>query len=243
MSAMPSSGVRRLWRRTRARLQLIKRITQGGIFPRECPICGFVGPFDYFGDPPRRDAGCPRCSSLERHRLMKLWCDRSGDLIRGGRAIHFAPEPAVVGFLAKLASEYITADIAAGRANVVRNIEAMEDPDESFDWIVCSHVLEHVDDRKALTELKRILRPNGVAILMVPIVEGWDSTYENPSVTSPRDRDLHFGQNDHVRFYGRDFRDRIRAVGFDLTEFTATEPDVARYGLLRGEKIFLARRP
>ena len=109
--------------------------------------------------------------------------------------------------------------------------------------MVCSHVLEHVNDRKALRELKRILRPSGTAILMVPIVEGWDTTYEDPSVSSPEGRDLHFGQSDHIRFYGRDFRDRVRDAGFELTEFTAEEPDVSRYGLLRGDKVFFARRP
>ncbi|WP_459850212.1 class I SAM-dependent methyltransferase [Dongia sp. agr-C8] len=196
--------------------------------------------FQQFGDPPRRDAQCPKCASLERHRLLKLWADRSGGSIPRGRAIHFAPEPAVVGFLSKLATEYVTADIEAGKADVVRNIENIAEPDQSFSLIVCSHVLEHVDDRKALRELRRILRPNGMAILMVPIVEGWDMTYENPNATSAAERELYFGQSDHVRYYGRDFRDRVRDAEFALTEFTAIEPDVSRYSIQRGEKVFLA---
>jgi SAM-dependent methyltransferase len=171
---------------------------------------------------------------------LKLWVDRAGGSIARGRAIHFAPEPAVVGFLSKLATEYVTADIEAGKADVVRNIEKIAEPDQSFSLVVCSHVLEHVDDRKALQELRRILGPNGTMILMVPIVEGWDTTYENPAAVSAADRELYFGQSDHVRYYGRDFRQRVREAGFALAEFTATEPDVSRYSISRGEKVFIA---
>ena len=104
-------------------------------------------------------------------------------------------------------------------------------------------MLEHVDDRRALAEMFRLLVPGGIAFVMTPVVEGWAETYENPAITQPRDRLLHFGQNDHVRLYGRDIRDRIRAAGFELSEFVAVEPDVARYGLVRGETLFIARRP
>ena len=89
----------------------------------------------------------------------------------------------------------------------------------------------------------RLLRPGGRAILMTPIVEGWARSYENPAARTAADRLLHFGQADHVRIYGRDLRDRIRAAGFDLMEYTAVEPDVRVYGLMRGETVFLATRP
>ena len=79
-------------------------------------------------------------------------------------------------------------------------------------------------------------------MLMFPIVEGWEHTYENPAHTSPQDRITYFGQVDHVRMYGRDVRDRITGAGFKLSEFTAEEPNVARYGLLRGEKVFVATK-
>jgi SAM-dependent methyltransferase len=115
-------------------------------------------------------------------------------------------------------------------------------PDESYDVVICSHVLEHVDDRRALAEIRRVLTIRGLAVLMVPIVEGWDRTYENDAIRSPSERMLHFGQEDHVRFYGSDLRDRIRESGFDLQEFTAIEPDVHLHGLQRGEKLFLALR-
>ena len=78
---------------------------------------------------------------------------------------------------------------------------------------------------------------------MFPIVEGWDRTYEDPAHASPAARTVYFGQYDHVRMFGRDVRDRIRNAGFSLSEFTAVEPEVARYGLVRGEKLFIATKP
>ena len=91
-------------------------------------------------------------------------------------------------------------------------------------------------------ELHRILEPTACLIIMVPIIEGWDKTYENSAITSGNDRDLHFGQSDHVRIYGADFRNRVREAGLRLTEFTAVEPFVSRHGLQRGEKVFIASR-
>jgi SAM-dependent methyltransferase len=119
----------------------------------------------------------------------------------------------------------------------------MEVENNAFDLIICSHVLEHVDDRKALREMLRVLRPGGIALLMTPVVEGWSETYENPNVDFPKDRVLHFGQDDHVRYFGADIRDRIKSAGFELEEFTAVEPDVSRYSLIRGENLFIARKP
>jgi predicted SAM-dependent methyltransferase len=108
--------------------------------------------------------------------------------------------------------------------------------------IVANHVFEHVDDSLALPELFRVLTPGGVLIITVPLVEGWDSTYENAAVTSRADRHAHFGQYDHVRYYGRDFRDRVRRSGFSLSEFTSTGDQCVRYGLLRGERVFFGSK-
>jgi SAM-dependent methyltransferase len=189
------------------------------------------------------EAHCPRCKSLERHRLLKLWLDGNPPAIQGRDVLHFAREDCVTGFIKPLAGRYVTADIDAGRADLVLNIERLDLPASSFDVAICSHVLEHVDDRKALAELYRILRPGGLCILAVPIVEGWDATFEDAAVTKPEERAVYFGQFDHIRYYGADFRDRIRKAGFSLSEFTAVEPHVTRHGLIRGEKIFLAHRP
>jgi SAM-dependent methyltransferase len=210
---------------------------------RHCTICGYEGFFRSFGFPPRPDARCPECGALERHRLLKLWLDSNANEITGRDVLHFAPEEAMAALFRGLARVYKSADIEKDRADLVLNIEAMEMADGTYSCIVCSHILEHVDDRRALAEMYRVLRPGGLAIIMTPVIEGWSRTYENPSITTPRGRQYHFGQPDHVRYYGADVRERIRGAGFELDEFTAEEPDVSNYALLRGEKIFIARRP
>ena len=212
-------------------------------YPRVCNICGYEGPFGPAGKGTRHDAKCPRCKSAERYRLFKLWLDRRTDALQGKDILHFAPEKSMTALVKPLAGSYRTADITPGRADLVLNIEAIDLPAASLDAVICFHVLEHVDDAKALAEMFRILRPGGLAIIMVPIVEGWARSYENPAITAPGQRTLHFGQFDHVRYYGADLRERIRAVGFKLGEFTAEEPDVLRHGLIRGEKVFVAEKP
>jgi SAM-dependent methyltransferase len=208
---------------------------------RECPNCGYEGTFVHFGDPPRWDARCPSCGSLERHRLLALLLRRRPDLLKAKAVLHFAPESCISGVLQKGGGRYVTADIS-GQADLTLNIEMIDLPDASFDVVFCSHVLEHVNDLKALRELRRILTQGGTLFAMVPIVEGWQETFEDESVTSEADRDLHFGQWDHVRYYGSDFRMRLKDAGFVAEDYTAFGHDVARYGLERGEKVFICRK-
>jgi hypothetical protein len=203
-----------------------------------CNVCGYEGRFRAFGHPPRYGAQCPRCLSLERHRLLKLWTDSHSEALKGKTILHFAPEPSVSRFLKELAGEYLSADLDSNYADVVVNIEDMALPDAFADVVVASHVLEHVDDGKALKELCRVLKPGGLAVIMIPIVEGWDETYEDSTIVGAEDRAVHFGQWDHVRFYGRDIRERICAAGFRLAEFAAVEPNIQVFGLSRGERIF-----
>ena len=218
-----------------------KRMLGGSV--KECVCCGYQGTFRGYGRPPRFDALCPSCGSLERHRLLAGWVKANLPLVSSAKVLHFAPEQVVKDLLKRLAGSYVSADIDPARADIVIDIEKIALPEKSIDIVVCSHVLEHVNDRAALAEIHRILVPGGLAILMFPIVEGWAHTYEDASVTSEEGRLAHFGQEDHVRYYGADVRDRIRAAGFDLEEVTAEGTDVLKYGLVRGEKIFLARRP
>jgi SAM-dependent methyltransferase len=213
-----------------------------GVYPRECNICGRVGRMLAFGVPPRLDARCPRCGSLERHRLQAMWFALNQRAIEGKRVLHFAPESVISELLRPTAGRYIGADLDGRRAESALNMEDIALPDGSVDLIVCNHVLEHVNDAKALKEFYRVLNPGGILVLMFPIIEGWSKTYENPTVETSKDRVLHFGQWDHVRYYGYDVRDRIRSAGFALTEFTAQEPDVTRLSLARGEKVFIATK-
>lgn len=209
-----------------------------GLAPRRCPVCSYEGRFVPAGRPTRIDARCPRCAALERHRLLALVA-REQALFSGREVLHFAPERAVTALIqAGGPSRYATSNY--GDATTLDlDLEAIDQPDDSWDVVVASHVLEHVDDTKALAELHRITRPGGTVVLMVPIIEGWATTHEDQRITSEAGRLLHFGQHDHVRYYGADLRDRIRDAGFDLEEHTATEPDVHTFALLRGEKVFL----
>jgi SAM-dependent methyltransferase len=211
---------------------------------KTCPICGFEGRFRAFGIPPRMDAECPKCESLERHRLFALMLQREPQIDATTKLLHFAPEQALSTLLAKQAGIYHTADLMSSSVDLRLDITGMPDiGTASYDAVLCSHVLEHVDDRAALAEIFRILKPGGVLMAMVPLIAGWETSYENAAITGPAERIAHFGQYDHVRYYGRDFRTRITDAGFCLTTFTAGGEDSVRYGLLRGETVFLAHKP
>ncbi len=232
-------------RRIGKNLKYVVRVARSlaGVRPRECPCCGFRGSFRAHGFPPRIDARCSKCDSLERHRLLVLLDGRHRFLRPDGDTLHFAPERQVRAYLKTRSKTYRSADIASPEADCRENIESTSFGDASFDQVVCSHVLEHVDDARALRELWRILRPGGVLVAMVPIVEGWATTYEDRSIVADHEREAHFGQHDHLRFYGRDFRERVERAGFSVEELGASGADVVRYGLSRGEKVFLCRRP
>jgi len=185
---------------------------------------------------------CPCCDSRPRHRLLKLWMDRAMVLAPGAKVLHFAAELWVRGWFEERGATYVTADIN-DLFDLQVDITAMDLPDVSYDLVMAHHVLEHVDDRAALAEMYRVLAPGGQAVLTVPMIEGWDESYEDPALETEAERRLGYGDAAHLRFYGRDIRDRIRAAGFALEEYPAVEPDVARHALQRGERIFVGLKP
>lgn len=185
---------------------------------RYCPLClGWFRRFRPTGRPRRQDAKCPRCGTVERHRLLWLFLQRRGHLLEGGRRmLHVAPEVALEAhFRSVIGDGYVSADLTDPRAMVKIDITDIAYPDDSFDIVYCSHVLEQVeDDRKAMRELRRVLAPGGWAILAVPI--GRETTFEDASITTAAERQRVFGQWDHVRIYGRDYLDRLREAGFNV---------------------------
>lgn len=185
---------------------------------RYCPVCGEKSSrFNPFGRIPREDARCPHCGSLERHRLLMLFLQKKTDLFaRKPKMLHVAPELFFESiFMKRLGSNYLTADLFNPNAMVKMDICDIQYPDNSFDAIYCSHVLEHVpDDQQAMREFCRILKTNGWAILNVPITR--EKTFEDPSIVDPKERLKVFGQEDHVRCYGRDYFERLRDSGFDV---------------------------
>lgn len=218
-------------------------------FARYCPCCNsHVRRFKPFGVR-RSDALCPVCGSFERHRLMMLYMKRRTDLFDGSakKMLHIAPETQLGRVFEEIPNlEYISADLSSPRAMVKMDMMDIHYPDQTFDVVYCSHVLEHVsDDRKAIGEVFRVLRPGGWAILQVPTPTG-HVTLEDPTVTSPEERERLFGQHDHRRRYGLDYKDRLEEAGFvvDVDEFVRTLDDgtVTRCGLDRNEDVYFCVR-
>jgi SAM-dependent methyltransferase len=212
---------------------------------RECPCCG--GRFRRMSR--RRISGfgglCPRCRSHARHRAIALLLAR-GDL-PGRRLLHFAPEPVFDQVFARLPRvERVTADLYTP-ADLQLDITRIDLPDASFDLILCSHVLEHVsDDRAAISELRRVVAPGGLCLVLTPYRPD-RPTYEDPSITSPLERMVAFGQQDHVRIYGSDLANRLRAAGFEVEDRTPAElfdPEtLERCELDPDEHLFVCRAP
>jgi predicted SAM-dependent methyltransferase/DNA-directed RNA polymerase subunit RPC12/RpoP len=211
----------------------------------ECPLCGgrFGSLESYEGVP---DVRCPRCASMERHRLLWRWISRSTDLLsRPQRVLHLAPEWSLQRRLRRMEHlDYTSADLDSPLADEHFDVTAIPHPDASFDVVLCNHVLEHVDDdRAALRELRRVLRPGRWAVLMVPIGIGRDDTLEDPAVTTPEQRTAVYGQFDHVRLYGRrDYLERLREAGFDAEEIdelaVTPEEEIERRQLRRKDGVF-----
>lgn len=215
-----------------------------------CPVCRFEARrFLSFGDPPRKEALCPSCGSLERHRLIWLFLQRSTELFSRSpeRLLHVAPEPCFeASFRALIGVGYLTADLHSSGVMERMSITDIPHPEGSFDAVFCSHVLEHVlDDEGAIREFFRVLRPGGWAILQVPITA--TETLEDPAVTDPGERKRRFGQEDHVRRYGPDYADRLRKAGFlvDVSQTwdLADPAEIQRMGLKPDEWIFFCRKP
>ena len=190
----------------------------------QCPFCGWQGKeFLPFGVIRRKNARCPKCGSLERDRLCYLYLKEVIPIDRKIKVLHFAPEKILTNLFESYNNiEYLSADIDPTKAMVKEDITNISFNDNSFDIIFCSHVLEHIeDDHKAMKELHRVLKPGGFAIIRVPIKDTFNGrknnkTYEDFSVTSPKDREKLFGQKDHVRIYGRDYGDRLTNAGFKV---------------------------
>lgn len=179
--------------------------THRGLPRFECPVCAFRGPFAtktiLTGD--RRNARCPKCGSLERHRIQHLVLKdlfANVDLSKA-RMLHFAPEHFFTAFFKNRVGSYETADIGMKGVDHKVDLRGLPFKDRSFDFVFASHVLEHVDeDAKAVSEIRRILSPAGIAVLPVPIVA--ERTIEYPEANPFEEY--------HVRAPGLDYFDRYR---------------------------------
>jgi SAM-dependent methyltransferase len=216
----------------------------------ECPCCGArYREFLPHGRPVRTNALCGRCGAVERHRLWMLYLkNRTRFFTDRLRLLHFAPEQCFRQMFAAMPNlEYFTTDYCEP-ADTNMDITRLALRDGAFDVILCMHVLEHIpDDRRAMSELFRVLKPGGWAILQVPLDASREQTYEDWNITAPEDRRRHFGQEDHVRWYGRDYKARLESAGFQVTADgyvrSFSPAQIRHYGLMADEDIYICRKP
>jgi len=238
-------------------------------FRYKCPICGSnlrkLNPYglrfpvlsekNVIGGGYRLNAECPVCYSTDRERLLYLYLlNKTNFFSEKAKILHVAPESGLTCILSSINKrnfdiDYLTADINGDNVMVRMDITEINYPADTFDVIICNHVLEHVvDDEKAMSELYRILKPGGWGVLQVPISLSLDKTFEDFSITDPVEREANFGQSDHVRIYAMDYLDRLKKSGFEVNIFNWQEDlnfsdSKNKYGLLQSESVFVVHKP
>ena len=190
----------------------------------------------------RENVLSPGTLSLERHRLMWLYLQKESDFFSSNlKVLHMAPEQSFYKRFRKLKNlAYTTCDLDSPIADVKADIQDLPFEDNSFDVVFCNHVLEHVeDDKKALSELYRVMKPNGWGIFQVPIRYQLDETFEDPTIMDRKERIEKFGQYDHVRVYGTDYYETLKNAGFEVEKINVSEKlsdeEIRRFALEKNE--------
>lgn len=213
----------------------------------ECPVCkSTFRNFLPYGRIPRSNALCPNCLTLERHRLMWLFLKEKTDFFKSQiKLLHVAPEICFIDIFKKQENlDYLTADLDSPLAMVKMDIHKIPFNEKTFDVVFCNHVMEHVeDDLLAMREIHRVLRAGGWAIIQSPIDINLEKSFEGTHLKTAKEREKAFGQDDHLRQYGTDYKSRLELAGFKVKEMDLvselSEDKIARYGLPRDEKIYL----
>ena len=192
----------------------------------------------------RTNALCPGTLSLERHRLLWLYLNSNSNIeSQFLNVLHVAPEQVFFKKFKKFKNwTYTTTDLNSPLADIKADLCNLPFKDETYDLILCNHVLEHIiDDIKAMKEIYRVLKTGGKAILQIPLDMEKEESYEDHTIINPKDRSKHFGQYDHVRIYGMDFFKKLSNIGFryEKIDFTSklSDRDIIKYGLIKGELI------
>lgn len=229
----------------------------------ECPVCNYkiskflpggldfevIRKYEIVGAGYFEEMICPVCESYNRDRLALLFLQKNTNLFHDNLTLlHFAPEKGISFICKKFSNiDYLSADLGSPLADIKIDITAIPFENKSFDVIICNHVLEHVpDDIKAMSELFRVLKDNGWAVLQVPISHKLEHTFEDFSIQDPREKEKYFGQNDHVRIYGLDYVDRLRSCGFMVQRIPASTflsiSEIKKYAVIENEEIFLCKK-
>jgi len=216
-----------------------------------CPICdiSYRKFLPYGRLNPRSNALCPDSLSLERHRLMWLYLKEKTNFFTADlKVLHIAPELCFIEIFKGMENlDYTTADLESPLAEIKMDVHDIPFEDGSFDVVFCNHVMEHVDDDiKAMSEINRVLRPSGWAIIQSPQDYSREETLEDPSITDPKERERIYWQSDHVRLFGMDYGKRLEKAGFKVTEdhyvMELPEETVARYALPAKEIVYFCER-
>ena len=229
----------------------------------KCPLCDYrsrdLAPighdyevlrlYEVVGAAPRR-GGCYRCGAYDRDKLVYLYLHDRLKIFSPEKKkyhiLHIAPSHAISSRLHDHGfTSYVAGDLYAKGyqyPDYVREMNVLDLPleDDTFDLVLCNHVLEHIeDDRQAMREVYRVMKPGAEAILQVPLSGVLEKTLEDPALKSEEERALAFGQRDHVRIYGRDYFKRLRETGFRVEEKDLSA-SYSRFGLNPKERLIVA---
>jgi SAM-dependent methyltransferase len=215
-----------------------------------CPICQKHSRLFFTSkDGLRKNAVCPSCGSFERQRFLMLVFNKYSFINPDKyKMLDIAPSFSLQKvFKGNRNIEYTSFDIASCLADIKGDITSMPFGDSSFDIIICSHVLEHIEnDMTALSEIKRVLKTNGKAFIQIPLDKNLISTFEDKTITSPEQRKECYGQSDHVRIYGLDFSERLEKTGLNCQIVNCSESFdeslIRKYCLLEDEQIFVCTK-
>lgn len=219
----------------------------------ECPVCerSFSKFLSYGSDVAHREnVLCPYDLTLERHRLMWIYLKNHSDFFTANKldVLHIAPEQCFYSTFRKQKNlNYLTGDLVSPLADLHFDLHQIPLENNRFDIIFCNHVLEHVDDAlQCMEELYRVMKPGGWGIMQVPQDFARDNTYEDPTITSPEDREKHFWQKDHVRLFGKDYPDWLKKAGFTVAEFDKkahySKEIINRYRLSEEEILYIVSK-
>lgn len=196
----------------------------------------------------RTNCICPYCAACDRERWIYYVIKYKTDISKiTGRVLHFAPEKMISEYIKSNANiDYYTGDLVSGRAMHVTDITNIQYKDETFDYVICNHVMEHIpDEEKAVNEIKRVLKQNGKWIFSFPICIDM-KTYEDSAITSPSARLEAYGQEDHVRLYGNDYVERFEKYGLKLQIFTPQDELedslIEKYGFIKDDVVIIATK-
>lgn len=219
----------------------------------ECPVCEkkFSKFLSYGSNVAHREnVLCPYDLTLERHRLMYLYLKQESNFFTAENlsVLHMAPEQCFIDrFKNQKNISYLTADIESPIADLHFDLHEIPLEDNRFDVVFCNHVMEHVENPlQCMKELYRVMKKGGWALMQVPQDFNRDLTYEDSSITSPKEREKHFWQKDHLRLFGKDYPQWLEKAGFTIDEFDLNkhfnENEINRFRLLQGEILYIAKK-